>query len=100
MFRYCFPGATRVVYGEGMPIYRNPFEKGNLYVKFEITFPPNNFTTPENLAVSIYFVMFQLFQNSSCDANITDLSTSPDSLKSYSLCNAGATLFLTYILAV
>jgi len=37
------PGAMRCVSGEGMPIYRNPFEKGNLYIKFEITFPDKNF---------------------------------------------------------
>jgi len=37
------PGSLRCVEGEGMPIYRNPFEKGNLFIKFEITFPPNNF---------------------------------------------------------
>ena len=25
--------------GEGMPIYRNPFEKGNLIVQFEVEYP-------------------------------------------------------------
>jgi len=39
------PGAMRCVDGEGMPIYKNPFEKGNMYVKFEITFPDKNFIT-------------------------------------------------------
>jgi len=37
------PGCIRSVIGEGMPTYRNPFEKGNLFVKFDITFPPNKF---------------------------------------------------------
>ncbi|XP_035679341.1 dnaJ homolog subfamily A member 2-like [Branchiostoma floridae] len=37
------PGCIRGVVGEGMPIYRNPFEKGNLYIKFDIKFPENNF---------------------------------------------------------
>lgn len=43
------PDATRCVIGEGMPIYRNPSDKGNLFVKFEIVFPPNNFTDPANI---------------------------------------------------
>ncbi|GAB1609419.1 dnaJ homolog subfamily A member 2-like [Argonauta hians] len=37
------PGTVKVVKGEGMPIYRNPFEKGDLYITFDIEFPPNNF---------------------------------------------------------
>ena len=44
-------GATRCVYNEGMPVYRNPFEKGNLYVKFELTFPPNQFANEKQLKV-------------------------------------------------
>ncbi|KAK3086550.1 hypothetical protein FSP39_020099 [Pinctada imbricata] len=43
------PGAIRTVKGEGMPMYRNPFEKGNLYVKFDISFPPTNFASEEDL---------------------------------------------------
>ena len=46
-----FSGATRCVYNEGMPIYRNPFEKGNLYIKFELTFPPNQFANEKQLKV-------------------------------------------------
>jgi DnaJ family protein A protein 2 len=37
------PGSLKGVIGEGMPRYRNPFEKGNLYVKFDVTFPDNHF---------------------------------------------------------
>lgn len=43
------PGSVRCVVGEGMPFYRNPFEKGNFLVRFEITFPPENFAPPEDL---------------------------------------------------
>jgi DnaJ family protein A protein 2 len=43
------PGDVRCVMMEGMPIYRNPFEKGNLFVKFEITFPENNFANEKEL---------------------------------------------------
>ena len=44
--------------GEGMPHYRNPFEKGNLYIKFDITFPPNNFTEEMKLKVGDCSVKF------------------------------------------
>ncbi|XP_074645562.1 dnaJ homolog subfamily A member 2-like [Tubulanus polymorphus] len=43
------PGAVKMVKGEGMPIHRNPFEKGNLYIKFSIVFPAKNFTDSKNL---------------------------------------------------
>lgn len=41
-----------MVRGEGMPQYRNPFEKGDLYVKFDVQFPDNNWISPEKLTVS------------------------------------------------
>ena len=37
------PGSIKGIKGEGMPIYRNPFEKGNLYIKFDVQFPENQF---------------------------------------------------------
>lgn len=40
---------TKVVVGEGMPIYRNPFEKGDLYISFDVTFPENNFASVEQM---------------------------------------------------
>lgn len=46
-----FSGSVRVVRSEGMPQYRNPFEKGDLYIKFEVQFPQNNWISPEKLAV-------------------------------------------------
>jgi DnaJ family protein A protein 2 len=33
------PGQVKMIPHEGMPTHRNPFDKGNLYVKFEIEFP-------------------------------------------------------------
>lgn len=36
-----------------MPKYRNPFEKGNLYVKFEITFPESGFASAEEMKVRL-----------------------------------------------
>lgn len=32
-----------------MPVYKNPFERGNLYIKFDIEFPENNFATMEQM---------------------------------------------------
>ncbi|CAG2101413.1 unnamed protein product [Medioppia subpectinata] len=43
------PGAVKGVKGEGMPIYRNPFEKGNLYIKFNVEFPENHFINEAQL---------------------------------------------------
>ncbi|XP_038220589.1 dnaJ homolog subfamily A member 2-like [Zerene cesonia] len=43
------PGDLKGILGEGMPQYKNPFEKGNLYIKFDVTFPENNFATEEQL---------------------------------------------------
>ncbi|CAG4990590.1 unnamed protein product [Parnassius apollo] len=43
------PGDLKGILGEGMPQYKNPFEKGNLYIKFNIIFPENNFATEEQL---------------------------------------------------
>ncbi|XP_064641723.1 dnaJ homolog subfamily A member 2-like [Lineus longissimus] len=43
------PGCVRCVMKEGMPRYRNPFNKGNLYVKFNIGFPPSNFADEKHL---------------------------------------------------
>ncbi|XP_066248346.1 dnaJ homolog subfamily A member 2-like [Euwallacea similis] len=39
------PGDVKVVTGEGMPMYKNPFEKGQLYITFTIKFPDNHFAT-------------------------------------------------------
>ena len=34
-----------------MPFYRRPFDKGNLYIKFEIEFPPSNFIPEDKIEV-------------------------------------------------
>merc|ERR1712108_77662 len=33
------PNDLKCVYGEGMPTYRNPFEKGKLIIQFKVDFP-------------------------------------------------------------
>ncbi|XP_023954720.2 dnaJ homolog subfamily A member 2 [Bicyclus anynana] len=43
------PGDLKGIQGEGMPQHKNPFEKGNLYIKFEVTFPENHFANEEEL---------------------------------------------------
>lgn len=44
------PGDIKGVPSEGMPMHRNPFEKGFLYLKFDVQFPEKQFTTPEKFA--------------------------------------------------
>lgn len=43
------PGTTRCVEGEGMPFYRDSIQRGDLIVKFDITFPPNKFAECKQL---------------------------------------------------
>ncbi|KNC95820.1 chaperone DnaJ [Spizellomyces punctatus DAOM BR117] len=45
------PGDVKAVSGEGMPGYKRPFDKGNLYVKFDINFPPPNWADQSKLAL-------------------------------------------------
>ena len=54
-------GAVRVVKNEGMPIYRDPYTKGELFVKFDLTFPPQNFASADQIAVSTISVHFKIF---------------------------------------
>ena len=37
----------RCILKEGMPLYRNPFEKGRLVVRFSIRFPSDDWMSPE-----------------------------------------------------
>lgn len=42
--------ALKVVVSEGMPIHRNPFEKGNLVIQFEVGYPDKEFfSNPDNI---------------------------------------------------
>ncbi|ORX90055.1 dnaJ-like protein subfamily A member 2-like protein [Basidiobolus meristosporus CBS 931.73] len=42
------PGDVKCIMGEGMPQYKRPFDKGNLYVQFDVEFPPNGWlSNPE-----------------------------------------------------
>lgn len=36
-------GTVRGIVGEGMPLYKNVFHKGNLYIKFDVDFPEPHF---------------------------------------------------------
>jgi len=35
------PGAVKCITSEGMPQYKRPFDKGNLYIRFKVEFPPD-----------------------------------------------------------
>jgi DnaJ homolog subfamily A member 2 len=52
-------GTQRAVPGEGMPTYRMPFEKGNLFIKFEVTFPPDGFINENEAKVWILTILFK-----------------------------------------
>mmetsp|Transcript_1805 Transcript_1805/g.6393 ORF Transcript_1805/g.6393 Transcript_1805/m.6393 type:complete len:405 (-) Transcript_1805:297-1511(-) len=44
------PGQVKMIQGEGMPTYKNPFEKGNLFIEFTVDFPKK---IPENIATEL-----------------------------------------------
>ena len=58
---FFWPGCIRGVVGEGMPGYRRPFDKGNLYIKFEIEFPPNNFIPCDKISVSTVITCINVY---------------------------------------
>jgi DnaJ family protein A protein 2 len=41
------PGDTKSIQNEGMPVKGSPFDKGTLYIDFEIVFPPSGSITPK-----------------------------------------------------
>ncbi|NP_001079642.1 DnaJ (Hsp40) homolog, subfamily A, member 4, gene 2 S homeolog [Xenopus laevis] len=43
------PGDVKCIPNEGMPIYRNQYEKGNLIVQFQVKFPENGWLDAEQL---------------------------------------------------
>ncbi|RPB00862.1 hypothetical protein L873DRAFT_747032 [Choiromyces venosus 120613-1] len=43
------PGAIKVVRGQGMPSFRH-HDYGNLYIQFDVKFPPDHFNEPEKIA--------------------------------------------------
>jgi len=47
------PGDVKTIEDEGMPMHKNPFVKGKLYVKFEIEFPENGSIAPEDVKALI-----------------------------------------------
>ena len=42
-------GDIRCILNEGMPVYRDPFQKGKLVIQFEVDFPKNHWTTEDNV---------------------------------------------------
>ncbi len=43
------PGDIKVISEEGMPVYGRSISKGNMFVKFNVVFPPNEFVTLESI---------------------------------------------------
>ncbi|XP_019622463.1 PREDICTED: dnaJ homolog subfamily A member 1-like [Branchiostoma belcheri] len=42
-------GDVKCIVNEGMPMYRNPFDKGRLIIQFVVNFPPDGFLPKERL---------------------------------------------------
>lgn len=43
------PGSYKRIAHEGMPTYRRPDDKGDLYIQFLVDFPVDMWTTPQNI---------------------------------------------------
>lgn len=44
------PGMVKRIPNEGMPTYKRPDNKGDLYIEFDVEFPKDNFATTEQLS--------------------------------------------------
>ncbi|CAD7688338.1 unnamed protein product [Nyctereutes procyonoides] len=44
-------GDIKCVLNEGMPIYRTPYKKGHLIIKFKVNFPEKGFLSPDKLSL-------------------------------------------------
>ena len=53
-------GMVKTILEEGFPQYRCPYEKGDLVIKFDVAFPPKNFTDLDHLQVGARFHCLQL----------------------------------------
>ena len=66
MFIVPLSGSVRGIIGEGMPIYKNPFEKGDLYIRIEVDFPENYFAPEAKLKVCINILLYFLTHITAC----------------------------------
>lgn len=47
------PGDVKTIEDEGMPMHKNPFVKGKLYIKFDVEFPEDGVISPEARALLV-----------------------------------------------
>ncbi|CAG8546978.1 30005_t:CDS:2 [Racocetra persica] len=66
------PGAIKCIANEGMPHYKRPFDKGNLYVKFNVEFPPSLWIDPEQLKKLEEFLPTRTEEDPSTRPEISD----------------------------
>lgn len=45
------PGQVKRIIGEGMPHFKRPIDKGDLYITFDVEFPKDNWATAGSLKV-------------------------------------------------
>lgn len=57
---YCafVTGDVKGIVGEGMPLPKSPFEHGNLFIKFDVAFPSNQFADGDKLKVRSFLVFW------------------------------------------
>lgn len=72
------PGQVMKITGEGMPHYKRPIDKGDLYITFEVEFPKDNWATTGSLKVT------WIYSASGTSWNMNYLSTDINQLRIFS----------------
>ncbi|KAF8246002.1 DnaJ-domain-containing protein [Wilcoxina mikolae CBS 423.85] len=83
------PGVVKQIRGQGMPSYRH-HDMGNLYIRFEVKFPEDNFNTPDKIALLEEILPPRDIPQVSPDAMIDEVVLEPVDAREQARATAGA----------
>ncbi|KAI5809311.1 hypothetical protein BZA77DRAFT_255351 [Pyronema omphalodes] len=82
------PGTVKQIRGQGMPSYRH-HDLGNLYIRFEVKFPEDNFNTPEKIALLEEILPPRTVQDINPDAMYDEVVLEPVDVREQARAQAG-----------
>ncbi|CCX10854.1 hypothetical protein FPQ18DRAFT_77482 [Pyronema domesticum] len=82
------PGTVKQIRGQGMPSYRH-HDMGNLYIRFEVKFPEDNFNTPEKIAMLEEILPPRTVQEINPDAMYDEVVLEPVDVREQARAQAG-----------